>query len=293
MAERLPTLSPAVLRDVCDILAATDCGMTNKQIDRVLAEASIEDPNPQPASPLVYRAINKRDRLFEALDARQVQDGCSNYVLRFIELAMQPARFRAMPATSEDWQDALNQALSFAGLEISDQGKVRRLTRPATTLSEARERGRRFRKKLEERGVHPRILCACRPEIEDENFFHTVLEASKSVAEEIRQKTGLTSDGAKLIDEALAVPKGGHPRLAFNRLATPTERSAHQGFANMLRGMFGAMRNPTAHEPKAKVAWHIGERDALDMLTFMSMLHRQLDDAFAVPTMASAAANSP
>ena len=36
------------------------------------------------------------------------------------------------------------------------------------------------------------------------NGFHAVLEASKSVAEKLRQKSGLTSDGADLVDAALA-----------------------------------------------------------------------------------------
>jgi hypothetical protein len=46
-------------------------------------------------------------------------------------------------------------------------------------LDQARARSRRLRQRLADRGVHPRILAACAPEIADENFFHTVLEAEE------------------------------------------------------------------------------------------------------------------
>jgi len=43
--------------------------------------------------------------------------------------------------------------------------------------------------------VHSRIIAACASEIADDNYFHTVFEAAKSLGAEIRAKSGLTSDG--------------------------------------------------------------------------------------------------
>ena len=54
-----------------------------------------------------------------------------------------------------------------------------------------------------------------------------------------------------------------------------TERSEHTGLMNLLKGLFGTFRNTTAHAPKIK--WVINEQDAVDMLTFTSLLHRRLD----------------
>ena len=284
------TLDPAVLRDVCDVIGDTDTGLTNREIDDLLAEAGIGDPNKQPASPYVYRPINKRSRLFEALHARQRNDKSANAVLAFIELVMRPVRFRGEPGAFAYWQDELNQTLSFAGLQVTDEGKLARLSQPATTLDQARARARRLRKTLVERGCHGRILAACGSEIADENYFHTVFEATKSVAAEVRQKAGLTSDGHELVDEGFEKGASGYPRLAFNSLQTKTDWSEHRGFAHMLRGMFSAIRNPTAHKPK--VTWHIGEQDALDTLAFLSMLHRTLDRCTLVPVPVSAASES-
>jgi uncharacterized protein (TIGR02391 family) len=280
------TLDPAILRDVCDVIADTDTGLTNREIDDLLTEAGIDDPNKQPLNPNVYRAINKRSRLFEALHMRLREDKSANAVLVFIELVMRPVRFRGVPCAFSHWQDELNQTLSFAGLRITDEGKLARLSRPATTLDQARARARRLRKTLIERGCHSRIIAACGNEIADENYFHTVFEATKTVAEEIRQQAGLTSDGHRLVDEAFEKGPSGYPRLAFNALHTQTDWSEHRGFAHMLRGMFSAIRNPTAHKPK--VTWHISEQDALDTLAFLSMLHRTLDRCTLVPVPVSA-----
>jgi uncharacterized protein (TIGR02391 family) len=51
----------------------------------------------------------------------------------------------------------------------------------------------------------------------------------------------------------------------------------HAGLMNLLKGLFGAFRNTTAHAPRIK--WVIKEQDAFDMLTLASLLHRRLDVA--------------
>lgn len=94
------------------------------------------------------------------------------------------------------------------------------------------------------------------------------------MADKIREKSGLTSDGSQLVDEAFG---GNSPLLAFNTLLTPTERSEHTGLMNLLKGLFGIFRNTTAHAPKIK--WVINEQDALDMLSLTSLLHRRLNNA--------------
>ena len=59
------------------------------------------------------------------------------------------------------------------------------------------------------------------------NYFHAVFEASKSVAEKLRQKSGLGSDGSQLVDEALRIGRAGYPRLAFNTLTTESVRAVN------------------------------------------------------------------
>ena len=98
------------------------------------------------------------------------------------------------------------------------------------------------------------------------------------VAEKLRQRTGLTTDGPALIDAAFG---GETLKLALNSLQIESEKSEQRGFVNLLKGLFGTFRNVTAHAPR--VTWPIREQDALDLLTFVSYAHRRIDAAVRTP----------
>ena len=221
-------------------------------------------------------------RILDALTARQAHDRCANNVIRFVELVLDPARYLREPGEFDSARASVNEILSFDGLHVASDGKVRSVV-PARTIDEARERAGRLRAELERRRVHEDVLAFCRAELLQENYFHAVFEATKSVAEKMRRITGLTLDGAVLVDRALG---GSDPVLALNSLRTDTERSDQSGVANLLRGVFGAFRNVTAHAPK--ITWPIGEQDAFDLLTIVSYLHRRLDSATRIPRSVAA-----
>ena len=105
-----------------------------------------------------------------------------------------------------------------------------------------------------------------------DNYFHAVFEASKGLAQRIRDKSGVDGDGANLVDKVFSI---NQPVLAFNSLRTENEQNEHKGFAALLKGCFSAVRNPLAHEPK--IMWD-GEDDAADYFTLISLLHKKLDD---------------
>lgn len=283
-SKRYPTLDESVVRSLSEVLGRTDGGLTNKEINELLAASRIADPIP-PAPRGTYNAISKRDRLFKALTAQQLRDGCGNATLAFVAKALAPVRFHESPDAFDTLRAEVNVPLAFAGYQVDDAGKLRP-KRQAETLSEARRRAMRLRSQLVERAAHPRLLRYCVTEIDDDNYFHAVLEGSKSLADEIRERTGSTEDGVALIDAVFEAGKRGHPLLALNSMSTDTERSRHFGLANSLRGVFGILRNPTAHEPKIKAT--STEQDAVDELCHMSFLHRRLDECHAVPELAAA-----
>jgi uncharacterized protein (TIGR02391 family) len=173
-------------------------------------------------------------------------------------------------------REKLNTVLAFSGLLLGADGQLTRVE-TARTLSEAEARASILRKALVGRHVHADVLMFCRAELLAENYFHAVFEATKSVAEKLRQRTGLQKDGAELADEALAIGKQGHPRLAFNSLQTESEQSEQKGLLNLIKGVFGAFRNTTGHAPR--IHWQVSEQDALDILTTLSLIHRRLDAA--------------
>jgi uncharacterized protein (TIGR02391 family) len=189
---------------------------------------------------------------------------------------MSPVRYVDKQAMFEERRARLNKVLAFAGFVLGSDGQLRQTT-PVRTLIEAEERAGKLRRVLEARGVNPDVLRFCRAELLQDNYSHAAFEATKSVAEKIRQKSGLTSDGARAVDEAFGLGLTGVPLLAFNTLQTETERSEHAGLMNLLKGLFGTFRNTTAHAPR--ITWAIDEQDALDMLSLASLLHRRLDRA--------------
>ncbi len=219
--------------------------------------------------------MTKWKRLSAALSIKQERNQCANNIVVFIQHVMNPARHCNNLVWFTDTRYKLNQVLSFEGLFLGEDGNVT-LSKKATTISESAARASRLKEKLVLRNVHPDVLRFCQEELLVDNYFHAVFEATKSVAEKIRNRTGLTSDGSSLVDQAFAF-KSGIPHLALNSLRTESEQSEQRGFMNLLKGLFGTFRNTIAHAPK--ITWPIEELDALDILSMVSLIHRRLDSA--------------
>jgi uncharacterized protein (TIGR02391 family) len=268
----IPEFSQTELESICSALAETRNGLTGSEIGSMLARLGIPDPMP---------TMTKRYRLFEALAKHQVQIRSGSIVGAFIQEAMNPVRYIGNHVLFDSRRDALNTILAFCGYSLGEDGKLRLRAQPAYTLTEAEEAAGRLRSELSRRGVHADVLKFCRPELLQENYFHAVFEATKSVADKIREKAEVDGDGSELVDRAFGIGKQGIPLLAFNSLQTETEHSEHSGLMQLMKGMFGVFRNVTAHAPKIK--WTISEQDALDLLTIASYLHRRLDTCFKTP----------
>jgi uncharacterized protein (TIGR02391 family) len=259
-------LSLGTIESVSKILGDTQKGFTGTEIRKFLAECSIIDPGLN---------STKWKRIYDSLVQKQAEDQCGNNVLVFIQHVMRPSRHYDSLEWFSEIRSKLNLALSFEGLELGEDGMVKRTTK-TKTISEAAARASKLKESLSLRKVHPDIYTFCREELVSDNYFHAVFEATKSVAEKIRNKTGLTSDGADLVDEAFKF-KNQVPYLALNSLQTESEQSEQKGFMNLLKGVFGTFRNTTAHAPK--IVWKIEEQDALDILSMVSLIHRRLDNA--------------
>ena len=190
---------------------------------------------------------------------------------------MKPERHLGRPERFETMRANLNTALAFAGLAFDAGGNLHTVE-AAATIGEAERRANELREGLTRRGVHPDVLRFCKAELVADNYFHAVLEAVKSVATKMRDRTGLSDDGAVLVDRVLS---GEPPILAINPLTTDSHRSEQKGFANLVRGAFGMFRNVTAHE--ARILWEMKREDAEDLFSLLSLIHRRLDAASMPP----------
>lgn len=261
------TFTQEQLEAIAAALGETSEGLTNSEIEFLFRSCEMVDPGP----------ITKRHRIYNAFVESQNRRRDRTRILGFIRKAMNPARYAREPQRFEPMRLNLNRALSFAGLAVSEAGVLESVSR-ATTLSEAERRAQDLRSDLELRRAHPDVLRFCRAELLSADYFHAVQEAAKSIADKIRVQTGLLDDGGTLVDRALC---GTPPMLAINALRTVSERSEQSGFANLVKGVFGMFRNPTAHE--ARIHWPMSKDDAEDLLTMISLVHRRLDSSHMPP----------
>lgn len=266
---RIPPWPGEIVRAVADVLGATDTGLTGSEIGDLLRTVKAHDE---------FSSMAKRHRLYNALATKQNSTQSANSTVAFMREAMAPVRYRNEPGLFTRRQQDLNEVLVHIGLRINDHGQVCRGSR-ASTLSEAAERAGSIRTELRRRGTHREVLSFCTDELLAKDNFHALLEATKSITDRIRESTGLRTDGSALIDAAFGL--SGGPLLAINTLADESDKSEQKGFANLLRGLVGLYRNPTAHSPR--VSREVAEDELLEALTTISMVHRRLDEAGVQP----------
>lgn len=242
--------------------------MTGSEITKLLHQCGISDNSGQ---------STKWRRLEYAFIERQIQDQSANAILNFVKEVLQPVKFINKQQEYEDFMLDVNQVLMMVGIEVSRDGALRYVAR-AETIDQVKRRTENLRKSLLQRSVHTRVLKYCVDELLQENYFHAVFEAAKSLSDRIREMTGMSEDGSKLFDKAFSCKD---PWLAINRLSTESERNQQNGLKEMLHGITHLVRNVTAHEVKIK--WIVEEKEALEILNTISFLHNYLDQCFVVP----------
>lgn len=259
-----PMFTPSILERLCKTIGDTVDGLTGSEIGHILQNADIADIDP---------AATKWKRLYAAFADWQNKNQCSNHILRFIQDALQPVRYIRKEELFHNRRLEVNKRLLFIGVELSEEGKYR-IVDKATTIAEAEQRSTRLKQKLENRNTHIKVFEYCTAELLVENYFHAVFEATKSIADRLRDMTGLHTDGNALADTSFSITQ---PLIKINNFLTATDRSEHIGLGNFIKGIFGLIRNSTAHEPKIK--FDINEEEALDILNTISYIHKRLDKA--------------
>lgn len=262
--------SAGTIDKVCEILSCSDNGkLTHREITLEFKRHDIVDA--------LGTSVNKKNRLAAALMDLQQSTKCANPVINFVQNMVKPIRFLNREQEYKLFLEELNQALSFEGFQINLEGKFLQ-GRVANTISDAESIANDLRRKLYDRGVHHDVLSCCRAELlQDKNYFHTILEASKSISKKLRQLTDLDGDGHHLVDSALMKGKALQPILAINRLITESELSQQNGLAHLIKGLFSMFRNLTAHDLKIETL--VSEAEALEFLVLASLIHRKLDSA--------------
>lgn len=252
------------LRNIADIFADI---LSHKQITEQFNNSHIID---------TAEGTSKPNRIFHSLKDRQKKDNCGNNVLSFVVQVINPKRY-SDEIIFENHRALINEKLLYEGIEIDKSGSAQAVKK-AKTISEAKERSFKIKQKIHGIGIHHLIAPYCEEEWLKDNYFHSILEVTKSVSERLRQLSGLKSDGAELIDGCFALGKDKKPLMAFNTLESKSDESEHKGFANFCKGFFSMYRNPKAHNPKMLEKTQLTEMT--EVLIIATIIHKKIDNTY-------------
>lgn len=264
----LPQITPNQIEQVARIMGDTENGFTGSEIAHFLAQCQMNDPNP---------GLTKWKRLYNAFCYAVNGNGSTNSIFQFIQHCMEPAQGLNNPERYNLMRLELNKVLMLIGVEIRDDGHFYSVSK-AQSLGEVQRRTKELRDKLTGYGAHPEVLKCCRTELLAQDYFHAVQEAAKSLCDRVRTMSGLSTDGTDLFQTAFSIRS---PYIAYNSLRTSSEQNQQNGLKEMLCGVIHMVRNVTAHE--LRIHWDVNEKDAIDILSQISYIHKLLDICIIVP----------
>ncbi|EEA91785.1 TIGR02391 family protein [Pseudovibrio sp. JE062] len=123
--------------------------------------------------------------------------------------------------------------------------------------------------------LHPLIIENSLALYRGGNWREAVLNGVTSICDLIRERTGLNTDGERLITAAFS-PK--NPQLIFSEIDTESGQADQKGFMQILQGTYQGIRNPKAHT----LNHDLDERKAIEYLILLSLLARRVSEAKAV-----------
>ena len=270
----VPPFSAEHIEALSHVLADSPDGLTGAEIGEILGKMNIADPTPD---------LKPWKRLFNSLVAFQNQYQLGNGVVVFITRAMDPSQYNEQALLFEERRLALNQILGFSGYAVRGDGKIVRCD-PTAVVDESVIRANEFQSQLLTRGVHDEVFQCCTPEILARGYYCAVFEAMRGISRKVRALSGLTGEGASLVDRAFSLGKTGQPLVAISALESDAQKAEQRAFLSLLVGLFGTARNPLAHN--AKLDWNMTELDALDVMSLVSMVHRKIDAAAKIQSAA-------
>lgn len=250
-------LNEQQLKAICNALADTSRGLTKTELSRLLEQCNIPlaDDGRRSSGYGYSWGFNKSDWLYNCFAESINKNQSFSAIYDFIERALSPVSY-THESSREKYNfifEKVNKALLFVGLEVAQDGHIKP-TVPAKTLDEVDRRVNSLKKQLYNRAIHGEVKKYCIKDYLKEDYYSTVFEAAKGLAERIREITGLTTDGGTLFQTAFSKKD---PYIFFNSMQTDSEISEFIGLKELLESISHLVRNPAAHTPK--VNWKIDE----------------------------------
>ena len=106
---------------------------------------------------------------------------------------------------------------------------------------------------------------------QNESYKNAILDGTNYLGELLRSKSGLETDGTKLVSQAL---RGENPVLKATKLKTESDKSIQKGLSDICSGIFSLIRNPRSHGESADT-----KNDAKSVIIMIDFVTKQLRNA--------------
>ena len=194
-------------------------------------------------------------------------------ILRLIEIVCDPQEHMGKLKRHKKIVHKFNECLQFYSLKINEQSKIVLIHEEQKTSSTNSDlfRSRHF---------HDEVVKHAKRQFTDQHYFDAVDECCKAFGKHVEKKSKLGDHGFNLMSKAL----GNAGSLKLNQQKTETEKNLQQGLMYMCMGLMLGIRNPIEHEPQFD--YSINRQDALEILSFISYLYKQIDQCVytAIPS---------
>ena len=165
------------------------------------------------------------------------------------------------------------EAILDRSVEIDKRKRAAKARRTAREANAAKAKNLKH-ELFDARNFHVEIQKHARIHFVEGRHFAAVFECCKAFDRYVSKKSNKNEYGTKLMQSALA-PNNNSAGLRLNELRTETEKNEQNGLLHLSTGLMFAARNPGGHEPA--LDYPLNEQDALDLLSLVSFLYRQID----------------
>ena len=191
----------------------------------------------------------------------------SDKILGLVESICDPQEHIGNPKRQEKIIKKFNECLKSCSLHINNQNKVETIPKKQGTSNKTTKNNNLFNM----RQFHNQVTKNAKLQFKAKHYFDAVDECCKAFEKYVSEKSKVTEHGSKLMSSALN--KNGS--LKLNKNTTMTEQNLQDGLMYLCMGLMKAIRNPVEHEPQSD--HQINKQDALDILSFISYLYRQIE----------------
>lgn len=272
-------LKMETVRSLCDTIGATHSFLSRADLTNMLKDAnvSILDDGYRSNGLTYCLGLNKRKWLFECLSTQISKDNSTNCVIVFLQKGLSPVKFINNQENYKYLIESINKILAFEGLNFSSSGEIKFINK-VLNLDECNKKFNSLKSAIQQSNMNLKIIKYCKKDIINDDYYNIIVEATKGLAEEVREKSKMTGDGSNLFETAFSK---NNPKIVLNALKTDTDKNEFNGLKELLNGCFHLFRNTRCHS--MKVHWNDDLKTTLKILHIISFLYDYLDICYEMP----------